>query len=165
MKAYIGVDNGITGSLSYVDGDNSYMVPTPTFKEQDYTVKKANITRIDFETLKNILLEWMDGVDSVLVLMERPYKNPKGFVASISAARAWEATLILVEQLNLPHEFIDSRKWQKPLLPKGIEGVAALKSASKDIGLRLFPNLRKVIVKQKDADSLLIAEWARRARL
>lgn len=164
MKAYIGIDNGVTGSMAYI-GSKIYMTPTPVFKQQDYIVKKANITRIDFETFKNILIEWVEIGDSVMVILERPYKNPKGFAASISAARAWEATLILVEQFNLPHEFIDSRKWQKLLLPKNIEGTAALKSASKDIGLRLFPNLRKVIEKQKDADSLLIAEWARRSQL
>ena len=47
------------------------------------------------------------------------------------------------------------------MLPKGCKG-AELKAASKDVGIRLFPQHKEIIVKQKDADSLLIAEWARR---
>lgn len=48
---------------------------------------------------------------------------------------------------------------------KGIEGSAELKKASMDIGLRLFPDQEEVIKKHKDADALLIAEWARREQL
>ena len=51
------------------------------------------------------------------------------------------------------------------MLPKGIEGSAELKKASKDIGCRLFPSQADLINKHKDADGLLIAEWARRESL
>jgi len=47
------------------------------------------------------------------------------------------------------------------LLPQGIKG-DELKVASKDIGCRLFPEHTELIVKHKDADGILIAEYCRR---
>lgn len=57
--------------------------------------------------------------------------------------------------------YCDSKHWQRILLPKGAKG-PELKKASMDIGCRLFPEHEKLIRKHKDADGLLIAEWARR---
>jgi hypothetical protein len=34
-----------------------------------------------------------------------------------------------------------------------------------DIGCRLFPKHKKILISQKDADALLIAEYARRKKL
>ena len=49
----------------------------------------------------------------------------------------------------------------KALLPKGSKGIV-LKNDSKDIGCRLFPQSSALIVKHKDADGILIAEYCRR---
>ena len=65
----------------------------------------------------------------------------------------------MLEKLGIPYQFIDSREWQSVMLPKGTKGSDLLKKASYDIGKRLFPGL---VEKQKDADSLLIAEFVRR---
>jgi hypothetical protein len=76
----------------------------------------------------------------------------------LSAVRALEATLIAVEQHQFRYEYIDSKEWQKELLPKNIKGSDELKSASLDVGKRMFPELNI----KKDADGLLIAEYLRR---
>lgn len=165
MVAYIGIDNGVTGSLAYVDNNQSFMVKTPIINQQSYTKQKSRITRIDYATLVFTLLEWGALSDHVKVILERPYVNPIGFRSTMSAMRSLEATLIAVEHLNLPYMYVDSKSWQRSLLPKGLKGSADLKTASKDIGIRLFPSLEAMIVKHGDADSLLIAEWARRSRL
>jgi len=103
--------------------------------------------------------------DRIRAFIERPYMNPKGFKATASALRCLEATLISIERAaGLSYEYIDSKQWQKVMLPKGCKG-PDLKTTSRDIGCRLFPEHTKVIRKHKDADSLLIAEWARRAGL
>lgn len=169
-KIYIGVDNGTTGTIGWV-GEHLApgMLETPIKTEQSYTKAKKNITRIDYNALEIWFKEIIRGIESksdVLVVIERPMINPMRFQASISAARSLEATLILIEQLGLPRMYIDSRQWQKALLPQGCEG-KELKKASMDIGLRLFPELQPgvIIKKHKDADSLLIAEWARREGL
>jgi hypothetical protein len=84
--------------------------------------------------------------------------NSTRFNATLSAIRALEATLIALERSQFPYEYIDSKEWQKVLLPKGLKGSDELKAASLDIGKRLFPSLDI----KKDADGLLIAEYMRR---
>ena len=165
-KAYIGIDNGVTGSLALVYDDEYEMVHTPTIKQQSYQKAKAQITRIAYGELVTQLARWArQSRGYAFVAIERPYVNPKGFKATVSALRALEATLIAVESLGLPYQYVDSRQWQRKLLPRNIKGTPALKSASVDIGIRLFPFASDRIVARGDADSLLIAEWARRERL
>lgn len=168
-KLYIGIDNGTSGSVALLrDGSNPAYYEIPSFTEQSYTKAKQNISRIDRKKLKDMIISHLDtsvAVDDALVVIERPCVNPGRFKTSISAVRALEAVLGVVEDLALPHIYTDSRAWQKSLLPKGVEGSTELKKASLDIGLRLFPSLENAIKKHKDADGLLIAEWARRAGL
>jgi len=150
----------------------------PVFKEQDYTKKKAQVSRIDTKALKDEIQfhtadRYQINTDyepvpvmqfTARVVLERPMVNPTRFVATKSALRALEATLIALEQLNLGHQFIDSKEWQRDMLPKGCTG-ADLKKASHDIGIRLFPEVKGMIKKIGDADGLLIAEYARKNRL
>lgn len=168
-KIYIGIDNGVTGTIGWV-GEN--LCPgiweTPVKSEQSYTREKKNITRIDAPRLEALLADVVGTSNPAdcLVVIERPMINPMRFVASVSAARSLEATLVVVEKLGLPRMYADSRAWQKALLPHGCKG-DELKKASLDIGCRLFPGgtTEQTIRKHKDADALLIAEWARREKL
>jgi hypothetical protein len=97
--------------------------------------------------------------------MERPCVNPGRFTTTLSAMRAFEATTIVIENLGLTvQETIDSKRWQHKLLP-GIKGSPNLKKASMELGIELFPQHKDLIIKHKDADALLIAEWARRNNL
>ncbi len=168
---YVGIDNGISGSIGVVgEGLVPIYLPTPTKVEQNYTKQKDNLTRIDYgllkDTLWEICLHCAGGESSrVSVVMERPLVNPRMFKATGRALRALEATLIALEELGLPHQYLDSKRWQRELLPEGLKGSAEHKRASLDIGIRLFPALEKAIRKQKDADGLLIAEYARRNKL
>ena len=59
--------------------------------------------------------------------------------------------------------YVDSKDWQKVLLPKGTKGSDELKKASLDIGNRLFPQFADN--KHKDRDGILIAEYGRRLNL
>lgn len=49
MRYYIGIDNGVTGSIGVIAEDRSVVSfwKTPIIKQQDYTKAKKNITRID----------------------------------------------------------------------------------------------------------------------
>lgn len=161
-RTYIGIDNGVSGSIGIINGQRELMLPMPTRKELSYTKAKRYITRIDWDRLLAILLKFKGAK----VFLERPMVNPGRFQATISAIRALEATLLAVESCHLSLTYVDSKQWQKIMLPSGIEGSAELKKASMDIGCRLFPSLAEVIRKHKDADGLLMAEWAaRRDRL
>ena len=157
-KAYIGIDNGVTGSIGVIRPNDVYFIPTPSKKEQSYTKKKQNISRVDVMALQEHFLFFCEDVDARVVI-ERPLVNPGMFKATLSAMRALEATLTVLERLEIGYEYIDSKEWQKALLPTGTKGSTELKKASMDIGKRLYPHLSDVIDKQKDADGLLIAHY------
>lgn len=163
---YIAIDNGVSGSIAVLarNGALSTFDPVPTVEQQDYTKTKKRIRRIDAPALERRLEQYSFRLTPPHVFIERPLVNPGRFMATCSALRALEATLIVLERLQLPYQFVDSKQWQKVMLPAGCVK-EELKVASMDIGCRLFPQHAAVIRKQKDADSLLMAEWARRAGL
>ena len=156
---YVGVDNGITGSIGIVNSDSSeeYYFSVPITKCLNYQkTKVAYINRINVRALKKAIHDVI-GDSPAKVLLERPFVNSKFFNSSISAVRALEATLIVLEALNLGYDYVDSKMWQKHFLPKGKKGTE-LKKFSLELGSRKFPKLREAIEKQRDADGLFIAE-------
>lgn len=160
-KVFIGIDNGVSGSIACISENNVTFLKIPTISQQDYTKKKSNVTRIDVPHLINLLSSYTRDTPTsdIIVAVERPMVNPQRFVATASALRAWEATLIILEHLKLPYQVVDSKEWQKVLLPKGVSGIE-LKKASLDVGNRLFPQFKEL--KHPDRDSLLIAEYLRK---
>lgn len=163
---YVGIDNGVTGSVAGVseDGTFAFTKDTPVFETQDYTKKVKRIHRVDTKALYALLRDMRLEFPDMRVFVERPMVNPGRFMATASALRALEATLIVLENAGLPVRFLDSKEWQKKVLPTGVTK-DALKTASMDIGERLFPQFGEWIRKHKDADGLLIAEFARREKL
>ena len=157
MRAYIGLDNGVSGSIGIITDKEIKLFKTPIKNELNYTKTKRNINRIDVPNL--ILLLQPFASPQAKLWIERPMVNPQRFQATMSAIRALEATLIALEILQMPYEYIDSKEWQKNLLPEGLKG-EALKPASLNIGKRLFPSVD--FKGFTDADSLLIAEYQRR---
>lgn len=160
-KIWVGIDNGVSGTIGIVgEGIEPIFVKTPVKKEQDYTKAKKIITRLDYSKF----MELFSGLNKndICVVMERVMVNPQRFAATVSALRCHEAELIMIELLGCKHMFIDSKEWQKAMLPKGCTG-DELKKASLDIGNRLFPQFEDV--KHPDRDGLLIAEYARRKNL
>lgn len=160
-KVYIGIDNGTSGTIGIVGDDISpIFVKTPTKSEQNYTKAKQNITRLDWKGFSELVSAYCDY--EVVVLMERPLVNPTRFKATTVALRCFEAQLVLVESLGCRIIYVDSKDWQKEMLPKGVKG-EELKKASLDIGNRLFPMF--AALKHPDRDGILIAEYARRKNL
>lgn len=157
-KTYIGIDNGVTGTIGIVRyADKARLLMVPTKKVQDYTKAKKNITRLDAVAFKALLEPF---ADNCMVVMERPMVNPQRFTATASALRCLEAELVVIEDLGIPYMFIDSKEWQRAMLPKGIKGSEEQKRSSLDIGNRLFPEFKDF--KHSDRDGILIAEYARR---
>lgn len=163
-KCYVGIDNGVSGSIAIIKPDNQIVFQAmPTKHEPSYTKEKKMLQRIRFHDLIAIFkLHEITSYNS-FVLIERPMVNPKRWVATTSALRALEATLIAVDDvLHLPFQYADSKKWQKELLPAGTKG-DDLKTMSLAIGNRMFPKYADY--NHPDRDSLLMAEYARRNKL
>lgn len=159
-RFFIGCDNGTSGTIAIIgyspEGLSLYYFKTPVKTQQNYTKKKANITRVDGKILKDVFERSIPKGSQVNVLIERPLVNPKMFQATISAVRALEATLTIIETLEYSYEYIDSKEWQKELLPSGCKG-PDLKIASKQIGERKYPG--RTLKNHPDADGLLIAHY------
>lgn len=173
MKYFIGIDNGVSGSIGMISekGEYKFFQKTPTFSVLGYQKTKVKYrTRVNFRELYD-LLDLLKSIPFTLgpedtppqfkVFIERPMINSLRFQASISASAAFEVTLIVLEELSLPYEYCDSKSWQKLLLPAGCKG-PELKRASLEVGHRLFP---MIPYNHIDCDGILIAEWARRNNL
>lgn len=158
-RVFIGIDNGVSGAITILSesGFVHLHIRTPVKNCLNYTKKKAFHNRVAFRELEDALFD-MIANDSPFCMIERPMVNPMRWVASVSALRCLEATEIILEELKIPYQFIDSKEWQKVLLPSGLKG-DQLKKAAKDVAKRLFPTLEIV-----NADSLLIAEYCRRTK-
>jgi len=155
-RAFIGIDNGVSGAITILSESGTVLkhIKTPVKNCLNYTKKKAFMNRVDFPKLKSELTANWD----FFCMVERPMVNPMRWVASVSALRCLEATEIILEELQIPYQFIDSKEWQKALLPSGLKG-DQLKKAANDVAKRLFP--KQDIV---NADALLIAEYCRRIK-
>lgn len=162
-KYYVGIDNGSTGLIAIIKPSGEvYVNNIPVKEELNYTKAKQYVTRIDCVRLKDLLSRHTGKDRPLFAVMERPMVNPKRFKQSLSGIRVFEAMLIVIEELEIPFQIIDSRKWQKELLPSGLAG-PELKRASLSVGNRLFPQFSTF--KHPDRDGLLMAEYARRAGL
>ena len=114
----IGIDNGVTGAVAVItNGNLRILVPTPVLEVTDYqSTKEHRLHRIDHQKLKYFFSKYVQrvaGFDKPAeVVLERPMINFRRFSASISAARSFEATLVILEQLGLPVKVVSSSFWQ-----------------------------------------------------
>ena len=160
-KIYVGLDNGTTATIGFVgDSIEPKTMKVPIKKELNYQKEKHNISRLNVSGF----IDLFSGLnkENIIVVMERPMVNPTRFTSTACALRCFEAELVAIEMMGLKHMYINSKEWQKDLLPKGCKG-EELKKASLDIGNRLFPQFEEL--KHPDRDGLLIAEYARRKNL
>lgn len=154
-KIIIAFDNGVTGSIAvlFPDGKSSF-VETPVIKVRDYTKEVQHCHRIDWKELRQKLPQ-----RNAIAVIERPLVNPHAFVATKSALRALEATLIVLELLDIPYEFLDSKTWQKEFLSPALIGKKQMKKGSMKVAMSLYPNHRTKIEQHGDGDSLLMARY------
>lgn len=173
-KCVIGIDNGVSGSICVIhDSGEVFYTPTPTFNQLSYQKDVKYFTRVDTKKLKDWLKEKIGESTVLRCYTERPFANPKAFNTTLCAVRAYEATIIVLEELLISYETIDSGEWQKEILPKGIVGTKKSKDkkerknqkreakrAADDIAHKIFPAIE--ITFEGGGDGLLIAEWARK---
>ena len=154
----IGIDNGPTGSIGIINDSGPLLFKTPVTKEQNYTKTKQNITMVEVLELVDLLKPYIS--ETTKCYLERPMVNPFRFKSTLSAVRALQVTIDALKFLKLKPYYVDSKSWQKALLPIGIKGSEELKKASLEVGKKLFPTIN--FKGFKDSDSLLIAEYYRR---
>ena len=156
---FVGIDNGSTGSIGIIqpEHDAIYM-PMPTISEVDFHKDQEHmVTRVNHPVLETIICNF--DPEKTYVTLERPLYNNRMFAQSMSAARAFESVLILLDKYQITRETIDSTQWQNMFFPgnrksrdKGIT-----KAMSNKYGKIYFPDLD--IMGLKDYDGILIAKF------
>jgi len=129
----------------------------PVRKCKNYQKVSQNISRIDVKKLSQLIGNEntdTNATTDATAIIERPMINPARFKASISASRALEAVLIVLEGQSIPYTFVDSKEWQKPLFEGMSETDTKVKSIQR--GIELFPEYSELITKHGDADSALM---------
>lgn len=167
-RAVLFFDNGTTGTVGWIYGSsyaNHDMIEVPIKKRASFHKDPRSTTVIDVEKLKGTIRGWMEQANlipkDVIAYRERPMINPKRWQASMSASRADEAETIMLEQLGIKYKYVDSKAWQRHVLPSsGKSGTTSdmLKAESMDIGLKEFkdhPGIVQCIRKHGDADGIL----------
>lgn len=159
---YLAIDNGISGTIGIIDEKGvGYQLPMPIKNTLNYQKTKVkHINRIDVVKLKEVIKKYLQKTTTIRCIIERPMVNPGRFQSTASALRALEAVLIVLEEFNIGYEYVDSKTWQKVMLPNipvqsKKDFPNELKKVSKEIGMRLFPNIDWN--KFKDADGILMA--------
>ena len=176
-----GLDNGATGTIAAIIASNPSEVffrLTPAIYEKDYQKSsQQKIARIDWISLKKWFEDTIHECKEILskkeikacVLLERPMINAERFKQSKNAARAFEATLIVLEMLGLKDRYIvvDSKRWQHFFFGKNTVQLD-LKKSSADLGVKFIKSLKnlkdkeeiiKTIQSHGDADGLMIAKY------
>lgn len=180
---YIGIDNGVSGSIAVVDSRGRLLLyaPTPVEMRQDYPKAKDMGNRVIPHALREMLAPYAENSTTVV---ERPVTNPmSGWKSIKSTLYCHEATRVIMEELGMRYQYVSSGDWQRPMLPnlKSVPRAKAglskeekkahkaritdvkkqTKVQSLETGRRLFPGQKFKI----DADAALMAEWARKEKL
>lgn len=150
----LAIDNGTSGSIGVLLENTAIFMATPNREELHYSKAGKFIKRIDFKELKLALAPFKQNS---FCYIERPFTAGPAFINTmLLSQRAYEATLLALEDLGIGTKTIDSKEWQSTQLP-GVKGSAELKKASKLRGIQLYPQLKAYIEAHGDADGLLIA--------
>lgn len=153
MRVIIGIDNGPSGTVGILGNSiGPFFEEMPTFDQLHYGRKGTKTKRLDRSTLK----DWLTFLpENSHAFIERPFTGQ--FIKTALSARAfYEATLTVLEDLEIGYTTIDSKEWQKPMLGE-VKGSPQLKKASRLRGIEMYPQFKDQIEKHKDADGLLIA--------
>lgn len=181
INIIFGLDNGSSGTIACIIPkiNKIFFQKTPAFETLDYTKQIQYISRINHFQLKKwfekcifFLKNVYKNDIKVIVILQRPMVNPQRFKQSKSALRAYEATLIVLQLLNLDYIVIDSKQWQHYFFGKNTSQID-LKFESMKKGIEILQQynliqeqkniMQELMKKHGDADSLLMCEFAKRS--
>lgn len=159
MKYYLGIDNGVSGGLSLLNGLGEMKAawPMPLTK-----TRKGN--EVDAVSLRDILF-YCDPLP--IVVLEEP-GGSKSAKAATSMAGAFHAVRATIELMGLKLIRITPQQWQRPFLKckAGDTKPVALQMARTLWPTFSFKRTEKCRVADMGmVDAALIAEWARRNNL
>ena len=140
MKAFIGVDPGMSGAAVVIDGDGE-CIDLVRFKETDHDICeffRARSPEITFGVLERVNAMPKQGVSSTF-----KFGRSYGFCGGLMAG------------FQIPHELVSPAVWQAAMGCRS----GGNKNITKQAAQRLFPRMK---ITHATADAFLLAEFARR---
>ena len=163
QKAYLGIDNGVSGSWAVIDADGS-LIDWGLMPCQ----KHRNVNEIDIYQLKRDIDDALTGCGSVTCIIEEP-GGSKSAKAAKSMAGAFHAIRAMLTLSNKRWHRITPKAWQSIMLPGCKAGNT--KPAALEVARRLWPDERFLptdrcsVPNNNVIDACLIAEYGRRCNL
>lgn len=153
---WIGVDNGVSGSIGIIGTGLEPML----VNAREYTrKKKRGGLEVDPTAFLQIITEHGPVAG---VILENPFRGKHRNV-EVSAAHFDSVARTMMEIHQIPFVSVASGDWQRPLLkvPPRKKGVKTdTKRISMEAGALRWPSLRAQIEDQGDADALFLAVHA-----
>ncbi len=148
MKAYIGIDPGVSGAIAILKEGEVINI-----RHDKATDKEI----VEFYTRN------LKDCNEVIAVLEKVHSMPgQGVKSTFKFGESYGKSQGILSTLGVPYEFAVPRTWQKVL---GIlkrdkkESKTDFKRRLKQKAEQLFPNVKIV---NNNADALLIAEYCRR---
>lgn len=163
MRAFIGIDPGLSGGLALIGEDGALIQAVPMPRLQ------GSSGPLDMYAIKE-WFAWTKRSYSVSAAIERVSVRPKeGIRSALTTGTNWGFIKGMLIAISARHEEPTPQQWKKELgLPKrpGSERKLAKQDAVV-LANRLFPGIdltpgRKRVPHDGMADAVLIAEYARR---
>jgi hypothetical protein len=160
---FVGVDNGPTALWTILGADGKlvahFPVPTKTTKNYQRTVDRE-VTRINVHQLREMFRPYVGK--NILFAVEKPMVMPQRFQATLTAVRAFEATLVAFELMQqdgvgVSYTIANSLDWQKPMIPEALARKEKGKLAEKRRKKLLAACKKKGKTREETAR---ILEWA-----
>jgi hypothetical protein len=163
QKAYLGIDNGVSGAWAVIDRDGS-LIDWGLMPCQ----KHRNVNEIDIYQLKRDIDDALTGCGSVTCIIEEPGGSKSANAAKSMAGSFHSIRAMLTLSLRRWHR-VTPQAWQKVMLPGCKAGNT--KPAALELAGRLWPDERFLptdrcsVPNNNVIDACLIAEYARKTGL
>ena len=145
-----GIDPGLSGAISFIDGDKVevYDMPTITVTKGKKKVRSVNIP---------LLHEMLAGMNPKVVVLEQVHAMPgQGVTSMFRFGEAYGIVQAVVACCGYPLELVTPQKWKKAM------GLSKDKGASRLLATRYYPDYADKWARAKDdgrAEAVLIARW------
>lgn len=141
-----GIDPGIAGGISILDRDGGVVGAWPMPETEHETVE--------------LIAEFAGRISKAVI--ERVQPMPTGTIAMFKLGRSYGLLRGILSVLAIPFDEVGAKTWQKSLgivYPREKTNGTNKKTITRQKAQQLFPSVK---VTNGNADSLLLAEYARR---
>jgi hypothetical protein len=154
IKAYVGIDPGITGAIGVLDTydgvDRADVFDVPTYE------KKTGKRDYDFYEMYRYLGILAQDYRVFLSLEQQQAMPKQGVSSTFQTGRGYGAWQALCRIITSEFEIVSPRKWKKAL------GLDSDKEKSRKLAIKLYPDLEHMLKRKKDhnrAEALLLARY------